>query len=495
MSVRVRIAPSPTGPVHVGTAYTALFNRAFAKKNGGQFILRIEDTDKERSNTIYEEKIIESLKWLGLTWDEGPDIGGPYAPYRQSERTSIYREYADILISKDFAYKCWCSSERLTEMRKKQMEEKGKLGYDKHCLNLSNADRKKLEESDVPFVVRLNIPESGEFNWIDTLRGERTLDYKDLTDIVLLKSDGYPTYHLANVVDDHLMKITHVIRGLEWQDTTPYHWFMYDIFGWDKPKFIHMAWMMGADGKKLSKRRNPVSVDFYKTAGFLPEALLNFFGQLNYSFPDEQEVFSLRDFEETFEIERMSKGEGAVFDLVKLKNLNGHYLREFAEKNPHDYKKQLLSYMKDWVDRLGDLSSSRMDLWSDFLTLNWYYNAWELPGLADPWENKNIRKIGVEKLMPGLQEYHQLLSDLGGDEWTVEKLEEKATEVCANNGWESKKQRTAFFMAVRIAVSGRLMTPPLFDTLVTIERFYVLSRIEKSITHLTKRLENQTLKK
>ncbi len=484
MSIRVRIAPSPTGPVHVGTAYTALFNRAFAKHHGGQFILRIEDTDRERSKPIYEKQIMDALKWLGLTWDEGPDIGGQFAPYRQSERTPIYQEYANILISKGYAYKCWCKPERLEKLRKEQLANKQKVGYDKHCLKLSDEEKKAKEKSGEPFVVRLNMPEEGELVWQDSLRGERRIAYKELVDIILLKSDGYPTYQLANVVDDHLMKITHVIRGLEWQDSTPYHWYLYDAFGWDKPEFIHMAWLLGADGKKLSKRRNPVSVDFYRAAGFLPEAMLNFFGLTNYSFPDEREIFSLKEFEDTFQIERMSKGEGAYFDLTKLKYINGVYMRRFAEENYHDYKKQLLKYIEGWIDRLGPLAYERAELWSEFMTQNWFYAAWELPKLENPWENKNLRKVDRNELINALQEYHDALTELAGDEWTLEKLEEKAEIITKKYGWESKKKRGAFFMAVRIAISGKTMTPPLFDTMQAIERYHVISRLERAIEYL-----------
>jgi len=488
MDVRTRIAPSPTGPVHVGTAYTALFNRTFAHKHGGQFILRIEDTDQERSKPVYETMIIDALKWLGLTWDEGTDVGGPYASYRQSERTEIYREYAQILLDKGILYKCWCTPKRLELLRKRQQANKEHIGYDKHCLHLSDEEKKELEARGEPYVLRLNMPAEGEVRWMDFLRGERKVNCTELTDIILMKSDGFPTYHLANVVDDHLMKISHVIRGLEWQDTTPYHWYMYDAFEWEKPKFIHMAWMMGEGGKKLSKRRNPVSVDFYRSAGFMPEALLNFFGLLNYSYPEDKEIFTLDEFQNSFEIERMSKGEGAYFDLVKLKNINSIYLRDLAEKKPDEFKSRLMHYFEDWVDRIGAMATERMELFSDFTTQNWFYNAWDIPTWKDPWDVKHIRKVGLEPLKDALLDYQKALSALDGNEWTVEKLEETAEQVLQAKGWESKKERTAFFMAVRIAVSGKTMTPPIFDTLATVERFHVISRLNSAVEYLVFRL-------
>jgi glutamyl-tRNA synthetase len=253
--VRVRIAPSPTGAPHVGTAYIALFNYLFAKSNKGKFLLRIEDTDQVRSHPVYEASILEALRWIGMSWDEGPDVGGEYGPYRQSERTDIYRQHAEKLLLKDGAYRCFCTSERLEKMREEQLKRELPVKYDGKCRQLSEAIIAKKLKENAPFVIRLKVPKRGQCVIEDRLRGKVTYDYKQIDDQVLLKSDAFPTYHLANVVDDHLMKITHVIRGEEWLPSTPKHILLYELFGWDKPEFIHMPLLLNPDGSKLSKRK------------------------------------------------------------------------------------------------------------------------------------------------------------------------------------------------------------------------------------------------
>jgi glutamyl-tRNA synthetase len=276
MTVRVRIAPSPTGDPHVGTAYMALFNLAFARHHGGKFILRIEDTDRKRSRPEYEQSIFDSLAWCGITWDEGPDVGGPYGPYRQSERTEIYKKYCQQLLDQGKAYKCFATSEELQEMREIAAAKGERSGYDRRYRNLSEAEINERIAAGQPYTVRLKVPLTGECEYHDAIKGRVTVPWSDVDDQVLLKSDGFPTYHLAAVVDDHLMEITHIIRGDEWMSSTPKHVYLYEAFGWTPPVFMHMPLLLGTDGKKLSKRKNPTSIFFYRDSGYLPEAFLNF---------------------------------------------------------------------------------------------------------------------------------------------------------------------------------------------------------------------------
>ncbi len=288
MTVRTRIAPSPTGDPHVGTAYVALFNYALAQKHGGQFILRIEDTDRERSSPASEAMIFEALRWLGLRWDEGPDVGGPHGPYRQSERTAIYREHAEQLVRGGAAYPCFCTRERLDALREEQKARKANFGYDGHCRALPGDEAGRRRAAGEPHVVRLAMPRGGETVVRDLLRGEVRFDNAQVDDQVLLKSDGFPTYHLANVVDDHLMGITHVIRAEEWLSSLPKHVELYRGFGWTEPVFCHLPLLRNADRSKISKRKNPVSLNFYRRAGFLPEAMLNYLALMGWAMPDEK---------------------------------------------------------------------------------------------------------------------------------------------------------------------------------------------------------------
>ncbi|MFH1132138.1 MAG: glutamate--tRNA ligase, partial [Pseudomonadota bacterium] len=300
MTVRVRIAPSPTGDPHVGTAYVVLFNYAYAKRHGGKFILRIEDTDQTRSSRGSEDAILRSLRWLGLEWDEGPDVGGPHGPYRQSERSAIYKEHADLLIERGHAYRCFCTPERLTELRAKQREAKQDPGYDGKCRELDPEEVAKRVAANEPHVVRLKMPKDGETVVPDLLRGEVVISNQQSDDQVLMKSDGMPTYHLANVVDDHLMGITHVIRAEEWISSTPKHLRLYEGFGWELPTFIHLPLLRNKDKSKISKRKNPVSLDYYREIGILPQAMINFLALLGWSYGDDQEKFTLEQMVEKF---------------------------------------------------------------------------------------------------------------------------------------------------------------------------------------------------
>ncbi|HVE73752.1 MAG TPA: glutamate--tRNA ligase [Mycobacteriales bacterium] len=329
MTVRVRVAPSPTGDPHVGTAYMSLFNAAFARQQGGAFVLRVEDTDRARFQAGSEQQVYDMLHWLGLEWDEGPDRGGPHGPYRQSERLETYRPHVDRLLDLGVAYHCWCTPDRLAEMRTEQQQRKQPTGYDRRCYGLSRDERAQLPGFSETPVVRMLVPENPPLTFVDLIRGE--VDAPRPDDQVLLKADGFPTYHLAVVVDDHLMGITHVVRGEEWISSTPKHLLLFDWLGWDRPQFAHMPLLRNVDKSKISKRKNPAArLTWFGEQGYLPEALLNFLGLLGYSLPGGEEVFAFEDMAATFDWSRVNT-VGPVFDLAKLDWLNGTYLRALPE--------------------------------------------------------------------------------------------------------------------------------------------------------------------
>ena len=337
-TTRVRIAPSPTGDPHVGTAYIGLLNFLYARQRSGQFILRIEDTDRARFVATSEQEIFDSLHWLGLTWDEGPDVGGPHGPYRQSERTEIYRQHVQLLLDNGTAYKSYETPEELEALRKAQQAAKLPPRYNGAHRHLTPDQITAYEQEGRPSVIRLKVPTEGSTTFKDELRGEITFDHQNVDDQILMKSDGFPTYHLANVVDDHLMQITDVIRAEEWISSTPKHVLLYQAFGWDLPQFWHMPLLRNTDKSKISKRKNPVSLIFYRQSGYLPEAVLNFLGLMGGGMPQTSgtvedktkaataDLFTLEDMIARFSFAKISLG-GPVFDLIKLKWLNGEYLR------------------------------------------------------------------------------------------------------------------------------------------------------------------------
>ena len=329
MPVVTRIAPSPTGDPHVGTAYVALFNYAFAKKHGGRFILRVEDTDRARYVAAAEARILDVLRWLGLAPDEGPGVGGANGPYRQSERLALYREHTDRLVADGHAYRAFETAEELDAMRLEQQRRGIDPGYDGRGRGLDPAEQRRRADAGEPHVVRLRTPDDGHTVFHDLLRGDVAVPNTEIRDAVLLKSDGYPTYHLANVIDDHLMGVSHVIRAEEWVVSTPLHVLLYRAFGWTLPTFAHLPLLRNPDANKtkISKRKMDTSAESYRAQGILPEALLNFLATMGWSMPDGREVFTLDDFVAAFDLERVSLG-GPVFDLKRLRNLNARYLRE-----------------------------------------------------------------------------------------------------------------------------------------------------------------------
>jgi len=368
-AVRTRIPPSPTGQdIHIGNLYTALINYTFAKKYKGKFIIRIEDTDRERFQEGAEKKILSSIKAFGLDYDEGPDIGGPFAPYRQSERLAIYKKYAKDLIEKGVAYYCFCSKERLVKLREMQIKENKKTKYDKYCLlNVKNANE-RIEKKE-SYVIRLNVPPNKKITFDDKIRGEITIDSNEIDDQVLLKSDGYPTYHLGVVVDDHLMEITDIIRAEEWISSTPKHVLLFQAFGWEQPSFAHLPILRNPDKSKLSKRKNPVWASWYLEEGILPEAVLNYLALLGWSHPEGKEIFSLQEFISLFKLEDV-KPVGPVFDLTKLKWMNQQYILKSTDGQFKKMIKDFSAIAREMPDetflKLIPLLKSRMETLSDF---------------------------------------------------------------------------------------------------------------------------------
>jgi glutamyl-tRNA synthetase len=374
--IRTRIAPSPTGDPHVGTAYVALVNYVFAKQNGGSFLLRIEDTDQVRSTRQSERAILASLRWLGLTWDEGPDIGGAHGPYRQSDRMAIYARYADELLGRGHAFRCFCTPERLAEMREAQRLAKTPPRYDGQCLRLGPDEVAALVARGVPSVVRMKVPSEGVCIVDDLRRGPIEFEWQAVDMQVLVKSDGMPTYHLANVVDDHLMEITHVFRGEEWVSSAPKHLLLYRYFGWEAPRLMHLPLLRNPDKSKLSKRKNPTSILFYERMGYLPEALLNFLGLLLVSSSEGDEVMTLDDLTARFAISNISLG-GPVFDIPKLDWLNSHYVHALEPA-------ALLRRVGEWgfdpdrVAKIVELARLRIKRLSDLGELTAFFFAGRL---------------------------------------------------------------------------------------------------------------------
>lgn len=343
-TVRVRFAPSPTGYLHIGGLRTALYNYLFAKHNKGSFVLRIEDTDRNRFVEGAVDNLISTLNWIGLGFDEGPDVNGEFGPYMQSQRLDIYKKYANELIENQKAYYCFCTPERLQQLREEQQKQKlPQAKYDKHCLNLADNEIKRNLDSGLPFVIRLNVPQQQKVFFDDIIRERVEFDSANIDDQVLIKSDGFPTYHLANVVDDHFMKITHVIRGEEWLSSTPKHILLYDFFEWEKPVFAHLPLLLNPDRSKLSKRQGDVAVEDYQSKGYLKEALLNFVALLGWNAGDDKEFYYLDELIENFSLERVNKA-GAVFDLQKLNWLNAEHLR--AKPN-----EEILSMLRDSIQK------------------------------------------------------------------------------------------------------------------------------------------------
>ena len=487
--VRVRIAPSPTGDPHVGTAYIGLLNYVFARQRGGEFVLRIEDTDRTRFVASSEQMIFDALRWVGLEWNEGPDVGGPYGPYRQSERTEIYREYCEKLIANGTAYRAFETAEELEAERKAQMAAKQAPKYAGASRNYTPEQVAAALAEGKPYTIRLKVPDGDKGPGIasttfrDELRGDITFDHNNVDDQVLMKSDGFPTYHLANVVDDHLMHITDVIRAEEWISSTPKHVLLYRAFGWDLPRFWHMPLLRNTDKSKISKRKNPVSLIYYRQAGFLPDAMLNFLGLMGGGMaqPTEFEivskgldmklsdVFSLADMIERFDFQRISLG-GPVFDLVKLKWLNGEYLRKTSTD---DFLTLLRStiFSDSYLREIAPLVQTRIETLGQFGDMAEFFFKDDVMPPQDVFVPK--KRTLEETLLFAAD----MLTMLEGVDWTTEAIDAALRTLLTEKEWSVKEG----FMLLRAILTGKTASPPLLESLVVFGKARSLDRVRRFV--------------
>ncbi|HNV44848.1 MAG TPA: glutamate--tRNA ligase [Candidatus Woesebacteria bacterium] len=478
LPIRTRMAPSPTGEMHVASMATLLKNYAFAKRHHGQFILRIEDTDKTREVPNGVEQIQAIIRKFGLDWDEGPGKDGPYGPYIQSQRINIYQEKAQELVAKGQAYYCFCSKQRLEEVRQQQQANHQLPRYDQHCRYLSEEEVQKKLAAGESYVIRLKVPANQDIVFTDLLRGEISFNSNLVDDQVLLKSDGYPTYHLAVVVDDHLMKISHVMRGEEWISSTPKHVLLYQAFGWDLPIFAHFPLFLNPDGKgKMSKRKGTVSAQSFLDRGYLPEALLNFLMILGWARKDQKEIMSLEEYIEAFDPRDLSVNS-VVFDVKKLDWLNGIYIRKLDRP---ELKKRLQPFIPpafphQKIDSILDLVYERLVTLADFAELTDFFykeidystttllkKAQDQPGLVDEQIQETKRVIASLDVV-----------DANSLEKCIRQLQEK-------HDWHKGQ----YFMMLRIAMTGRTATPPLFETMAVLGKDLILERLDLALKRLS----------
>jgi glutamyl-tRNA synthetase len=452
--VKLRIAPSPTGD---------------PKQRGGKFIVRIEDTDRVRSTLQSEQAIFDALKWLGFSWDEGPDVGGPHAPYRQSERLDIYKKHVDILLASGKAYWCDCTKERLDAHRKEMEKQKASfIGYDGHC-------RDRALTSGL--VVRLKVPreEGAQTVFKDGFRGDVVTKNKEFDDQVLMKSDGFPTYHLANVVDDHLMEITHVMRGEEWISSTPKHVILYESFGWQAPEFAHLPLLRNMDDTKVSKRKNPVSISWFRESGYLPEAMINFLGMMAFTFEDGRETFSMKDFIENFKMERVVLG-GPKFDLKKLKSIQEKYLRDTSDADVVKYLKGTL-FTDAYLEKIVNITKTRFAKSDDFIDLTSYFFTGSVTFDAKDVVIKGKTPKETVAILEALVEQVDVLVD-----WRTETVTTLLAKVTA----EHKLGEHDLSGPLRWMTTGKKGSPPIPDVLAVLGRERTRTRIRAALEPLKK---------
>jgi glutamyl-tRNA synthetase len=482
--VRVRYAPSPTGFPHVGNIRTALFNWLFARHSGGKFIVRIEDTDQARTVSGALEAILDGLRWLGLDWDEGPEVGGDYGPYRQSERLPLYRAAAERLIAQGDAYYCYCTAERLTEMREAQAARKDQTGYDRHCRDLTAAERAEMAAGNSAPVVRFKVPLAGTTAFDDIIRDRVEFENALLDDFVLLKSDGFPTYHLANIVDDHEMQISHVLRAEEWLSSTTRHLLLYRALGYTPPAFAHLPMILGPDRSKLSKRHGAVAITDYRAQGYLPQTMVNFLALLGWSLDDKTEIFSAAELVKHFSLERVSKS-AAIFNREKLDWMNGAYIRglgvddlvrevmPFLESELPDtvtrpvaakYVRQLMPLVQERINTLAEAAD-----YADFFFLDELdYETLSLVG----------KKMTVQTTLEALEAAREKLTAL-------ESFDHDSLESALRPLAETLQLKAGqLFGAIRTAVSGKTATPPLFEMMSVLGKVSCLKRLDVAIERL-----------
>lgn len=494
--IRTRFAPSPTGFLHVGGLRAALFAYLFAKQHGGKFLLRIEDTDQKRSVEGALESLIRTLKWAGLTYDEGPlEDGteiGEAGPYIQSKRLDLYKKHVDTLVQKNEAYLCFCTSERLEEMRAKQEAHKQAPKYDRHCLNLSKVEIDKLRAEEKPYVIRQRIPDTGTVTWKDLVRGDVSFAVETIDDQVLLKSDGFPTYHLANVVDDHLMEITHVIRGEEWLSSTPKHLLLYKSFGWVAPEFAHLPLLLNMDRTKLSKRQGDVAVEDYIHKGYLPEAMINFIALLGWHPGGDttQEIFSMDELIKKFSMEKVHKA-GAVFDLEKLDWVNWQWRRRKFESQPGEKSEKLFKLCEEflppeWLQDKAFLKRALItveekvikDPKSTVEQIKFYFN--DTITIDPPLLTRDKMKVTPEIAKQSLIAANESLKNFNGFD-DQEKLKEYLIFLVQKLGLKNGQ----VFWPLRVALTGEEFSPGVFEVLWALGKERSLKRISNCINSIS----------
>lgn len=484
-NIRVRFAPSPTGYLHVGGLRTALYNYLFARKNGGKFILRIEDTDRNRYVKGAVENLIEALKWSGLEFDEGPGAGGNFGPYMQSQRLNIYQKHIQELIANEHAYYCFCTSQRLEALKEEQQREKlPQAKYDKFCLGLSKEEVEVKLADKTPFVVRLNVKPNQRIIFDDIVRGRVEFESNNVDDQVLIKSDGYPTYHLANVVDDHLMQISHVIRGEEWLSSTPKHVLLYDAFGWERPIFAHLPLLLNPDRSKLSKRQGDVAVEDYRSKGYLKDALVNFVALLGWNAGDDKEFYYQNELIDKFSLERVNKS-GAVFDLEKLNWLNAEHLRSKSDSElllllKIEIRSSLsanrfstINLSDDYLLQVIAVMKERVSFVKEFLTKSPFF--FEAPS---EYEESAVQKNWKEETPEQLKKLSHAFSILQNP------AKEDFENALAKTAEELNIGKGKLIHPLRLAVSGMSTGPGVFDIVVILGKEEVLARIQYALNRI-----------
>jgi len=491
MNIRDRYAPSPTGLQHIGGIRTALFNYLFARSKGGKFILRLEDTDRTRSEDCYVQNLYDTFEWLGIKWDEGPDTGGAFAPYIQSERSGLYKKYAQELLDKGQAYYCFCTAERIEKIRQeREASHSSETGYDRHCRAIDPQEAAKRAAVGEACTVRLKIPLGETTRFFDHLLGDIEWKNDDVNpDPVLLKSDGFPTYHLANVVDDHLMEISHVLRAQEWLSSTPLHVIMYKSFGWTPPEFCHLPMVMGQDGKKLSKRHGATSIDEFRGQGYLPEALINYVALLGASYEEGKDIYTLDELAKRFSLEKLNKAP-AVFDYKKLEWYNSQYIRMKSDDElaslclPFVKEAGLFGPENEPTPQQCAVFAAAMPLVKERLV---FLN--EVPG--------KIAYLFKEPEIPAAEEFIPKKSDLAstiellrqGFE-IVKQLAEIQDDEQAENFIKAEAEKRSIklgdlMMPLRVAVTGSRVSPPLFGSLRILGAERSQMRLQKALNKLS----------
>ena len=511
--VRVRYAPSPTGLQHIGGVRTALFNYLYARSKGGKFILRLEDTDRTRFSEAYVKNLYDTMAWLGIDWDEGGDKGGEYGPYVQSERFELYKKYAQELVDKGEAYYCFCDAERLERIKKIQTENKMAPGYDRNCRHLTPEEIKANLDAGKPYVIRLKVPLEGETTFHDHLLGDITWKNEDISpDPVLLKSDGFPTYHLANIVDDHLMKVSHVMRAQEWIPSTPLHVQMYRAFGWEHPEFCHLPMVNGADGKKLSKRHGSTSLNEFRARGYLPQAIVNYVALLGCSYEEGRDFYTLPELAERFKLEHLNKAP-AVFDYKKLEFYNANYIRQLSTE---DLYKWTLPFITGTGDATLEINPENPQPKPN---VGPEFSGVALGEDGEPYcVDKSMKLMG---LMPLIQERLKFLTEAAEmvhfmftepavppvEQLIPKKLDQAKTKEVLENAIgfieklpsldheaaEQLAKDTAeklgiklgdFMMPIRMAVTGSRVSPPLIGSILVLGTEKSIERVKKAIATL-----------